>query len=135
MGYRIFLLKSEIFIKNENFEAALFALKHLNGKETCITNGVSHFAFIASVHKDSPSTLEEMLQHWRWLPEIDDAENIIALEFLGEKLGDENILFRTIAPFVRGNSYILMAGEDGKIWRWLFHDGTITFQYASIVFE
>ena len=58
---------------------------------------------------------------------------IVNLEFDGEKSGDEDILFRAIAPFVESGSFIEMRGEDGCQWRCLFHKGELHEIYPEIV--
>lgn len=45
-----------------------------------------------------------------------------ALEY-DNKLGQEELLFRNLAPFIAPGSYVRWEGEDGLRWRWEF-DGT-----------
>jgi len=46
-------------------------------------------------------------------------------QFLGEKIGDEEVLWRAIAPFVVSGGRIDMYGEDDNRWRYVFQDGAV----------
>lgn len=54
------------------------------------------------------------------------------IHFIGEKLGDEKILFQALAPFVDKGSFIEMEGEDGDLWRWTFDGQQMIEQVARI---
>jgi hypothetical protein len=58
---------------------------------------------------------------WRWYLEEDSKGNVVGIQFNGEKLGDDNILFEALGPFVQKGSFIQMQGEDGTMWRWTFN--------------
>ena len=67
--------------------------------------------------------LSEAMQIMRW--EISESsEGIDDVEFLGEKLGEDHELFKTIAPYVKAGSYIEMSGDEGTSWRWSFDGNT-----------
>lgn len=40
-----------------------------------------------------------------------------------QKIGDEELLFVTIAPVVENGSYLEMVGEDSEMWEWIWNDG------------
>ena len=54
------------------------------------------------------------------------AKKITAFE--GEKLGDDDAMFRAIAPHASGT--VTVYGEDGINWRWLLRDGRLFQQDA-----
>jgi sugar O-acyltransferase (sialic acid O-acetyltransferase NeuD family) len=54
---------------------------------------------------------------------------------LREKLGDDFIIFQSIAKFVQDGTYIEMVGEDGDKWRWLFKNGICKEIYPIITWE
>lgn len=66
--------------------------------------------------------MEEIGYHLKY-EHGDDQGDVIGIEFLGEKLGDEFIIWKVIAPYVEPNSFIEMTGYDGCKWRWVFKDG------------
>jgi len=80
-------------------------------------------------------SLIDILNAFRWTPEIDDKGDIINVNFEGEKLGDDKILFDAIAPYVESGSYIEMIGEDDSLWRWIFKNKKCTEIGATITFE
>jgi hypothetical protein len=76
-----------------------------------------------------------LLESCRWIPETDNEGNITELNCAGEKLGDEDCLFATIAPYVKSGSYIIVALDNGALWRWLFEDGAVVKQIGRPVFD
>ncbi|MEY2879274.1 MAG: hypothetical protein RLZZ15_1654 [Verrucomicrobiota bacterium] len=82
----------------------------------------------------SASSLEEALEAWRWRAQLDGAGGVAELEFLGDNLGDEDLLFRALAPYVDDGSSIVVVGEDGAIWRWHFRNGAVSRQDGVISF-
>ena len=80
-------------------------------------------------HDSSVDNLRDALEEWRW-----DYDKY-GLNFGGEKIGDDQVLFDAIAPFVKEGSYLQMQGEDGCIWRWYFDGKTCEEQNATISFE
>jgi hypothetical protein len=136
MGYSIMLLKSKFLVRNEHHNDALKSIKALSGKETTGKEGELHFMWVRSNEFIEAATLEEALYAWRWSVVLNAAGHIIGIyEFRGEKYGDEDILFKAIAPFVDQGSFIMMAGEDGVIWRWLFHGSQVQKQFGRVVFD
>ena len=82
----------------------------------------------------SAENIDDAFDDWRWAPHYSENGNINGLDFIGQKSGDDLVLFTAIAPFVEDGSYIVMTGEDGFVWRWLFKGGKITEQAGSMVF-
>ena len=128
------MLQSNIFIPRKLHGLMLEAIKRLDAANIWPDSRSQHFAFVESKAYENANSVHEAMKAWRWFVDCDDEDNIITTEFLGEKLGDEDILFEAIAPFVRDGSTIQMAGEDGKIWRWIFHQGTVQQQEGRVVF-
>lgn len=129
MGYYMSQLDTEIFISKENFAAALEAVKGLHGQETIDDGGGRHFSWVDDDFYEKES-FPEILSCWHWDAELDEAGNLVDLEFSGEKRGDDEILFNAIAPFVADNSYIRMEGEDSEKWEWLFQGGVLKNGYG-----
>ena len=70
-------------------------------------------------------SVEDALNAFGYIAENDAEDNIIGLEYNGEKLGYAEKLFEIIAPYVRSGSFIEMMGEDHSVWRWVFTDGML----------
>ena len=117
MGYYITVSESKFKIKVENLESAFKACKEkLTGQ----------YHWVDTEYTLNTNNIVEYLNEWRWCIEIEDG-NIIDIEFDGEKLGDDEELFKVLAPFVESGSYIEISGEDGDLWRWVFKDGCLYY--------
>ena len=57
-----------------------------------------------------------------------------SLYFIGEKAGDERVLFNALAPFVQPSSFIHFRGEDGECWRWVFDGAKVKCDNAVVSF-
>ena len=118
-------------IKSQNKQACLEAIKKLHGKETY----ESHFSWVDEDFYEA-KTLEKAFECWNWKIELDDkGEDVVGIYFEGKKLGDDELLFTTIAPFVESGSYIEMEGEECALWCWNFSDGKMVEKYPNIDWE
>ena len=133
MGYCISQLSGSFLIDKKNMAKALRAVKALKGKETIQDGGGRHFSYVGGDYLKA-KTLKEALADWRWNLEIDPKTGDgCDLCFDGEKGGDDEILFRAIAPFVE-HGEIEMLGEDGSHWRWLFKNKKFYEQAGRVVY-
>ena len=132
MGYCFQVVDSVFKIRKENLKKTLKAIQSLHGKETITDSSGEHFSW---VKKDfyKLKTVKEILEEWRWEPQFDGDENIEGIVFIGEKIGNDNILFETIAPLVENGSYIDCIGEDAQAWRWKFIDGKFEEKALKLV--
>ena len=135
MGYCMHVRDSMFTIKAADKERALELARGLLGKETIKDSSGRHFSWVDRRSMETAASIEEMLREWRWVPELNDDGDIIALEFEGEKLGDDLVFWQAIAPAVADGSYLEMVGEDGCIWRWWFDGETCDEQSAKVSFE
>jgi hypothetical protein len=143
MGYCVTVIECKFSILSSNFDAALSAIKSLMSNEDKMSGGSFSggkqierwFSWVATEEVIHAKTLMEALWAWRWEPALDEAGNIEYLYFQGEKWGDDDKLFRAIAPFVKCGSYVAFRGEDGLMWRFLFEGGKIKEQTAEIVWR
>ena len=83
----------------------------------------------------SSNTFSELMRKLRWEVEMDDDENVVGIEFYGEKLGDDEKLFGMLAPYVESDCFIEMQGEDGAMWRWVFDGETCEEKQAIISWD
>ena len=77
--------------------------------------------------------LEDAMAAWRWEPETDESGDIVGLSHTGEKLGDDDVLFAALAPFVETGSYIEATG-NGDAFRWRFTEGTCHVDSGRLVY-
>jgi len=83
-------------------------------------------------YHDRLQSLSDVLDCWSYQATLDAKGNIVGLEFLGEKLLEQPILWDAVAPLVREGSYLEMLGEDGARWRWVFKDEKMVEVFATI---
>ena len=130
MGYYMSQNDCDFFMKKEDKAAALKAIQALdpdNGRGGSYEPGgktESWFSWICTDEYKNATTLEEAVVAWRWELQGAVGGDVTAICFDCEKLGDDEHLFRAIAPFVREGSWIEIEGEDGR-WRWCFHGGEL----------
>lgn len=117
MGYYMEQRDSLDFtIKKKNVEGCLKALKEMAEID-------GNFSWIQNAVVRAANTITQAFKEWRWHVDLNESGDIIFIRFEGQKLGDEDCLFQTIAPFVEKGSYIEMSGEEDCVWRYNF-DGT-----------
>ena len=134
MGYCMTQRDSMFTIKAENTKEALNAIKELAGSETIEDSGGRHFSWVDNNYVNA-ETLEDALRAWRWIVEPDGNGDINYIYFNGEKLGDDEVLFNALAPFIDDDCFIEMSGEDGALWRWCFENGECKERFANISWE
>jgi hypothetical protein len=135
VGYEIIQRESHFSIAPEDCAAALAAIKALHGSEPIEDNSGRHFSFVKTEAFLRSETLADALAARRWGAEESAADgSIVSLEFLGEKHGDEDILFAALSPYVRSGSYIEVVGDDGVIWRWVFEAKAVYRVQGTVIF-
>jgi hypothetical protein len=80
------------------------------------------------------TTFEDMMKAWRW-EVICHEDGVIGIEFTGEKLGEDKVLFDAIAPYVDVESFIQIWGEDEYMWKWEFDGKECKEFQAKITWE
>lgn len=135
-------MSSEFRVRKNRHEEALDAIKSLAGSETVTKSrlpaleGPDHYAFVTTRKFVEATTFVDAMIAWRWILEEDINGDSHDPSFAGEKLGDEDILFSAIAPFVDDGCYIqVFCHDDESIWRWVFEHSQVRREYGSISFE
>lgn len=122
MGFGMRQVASYFIIRKENLPATLQAIKELHGKETVKLGPKHHFRY-ANPDFYKAETIDKIFKDWRWTPSFNEEGDLDDLQFRGEKLGDEEILFKQIAPFVEHGCDIEMTGDNDARWVWAFENG------------
>jgi len=144
MGYCMEQHGGEFFIAAEDQAKALAAAKQLfddvnsKGRGGSYSGGqktASWFSWVDTKTALNTSTLADMFDEWGWSVEEDEDGNINGLWFDRDKIGQEELLFQTIAPWVKSGSYVEMHGEDGTMWRWCWENGKCSEKYANVSWE
>lgn len=93
-------IKSEIFITKEDAGKAFDILK-----QKVLSQGeLSGWITIGEVEQSN--TLLELMTAMRWIPELNNNGNVISLTHDGFGVAEEDLLFKTIAPYVQANSFV-----------------------------
>jgi hypothetical protein len=133
MGYGMRFYEANFFIATPDKQAALHAVQKL-ALHTHLMSGVCsdadgdtrHYSWVDTAEFLAARTLEDAVAAWGWrLYMSETTEAIVDIIFENEYAGDDGVLFEALAPFVRKNSFIQMAGEDGEPWRWVFTGATV----------
>lgn len=128
MGYCITQVDGSFRMKRANQDAAFKAVKEQMGDKA--------YHWQQAGWMNNARDILAVFDEWIYQPEVDDETgDIVALEFSGEKLGDELELFKVIAPFVEKDSFLEMQGEDGSLWRWKFDGTTCKEVYAKVEWD
>ena len=146
MGYCISMIDSDFRMKAESKPAALQALKDMWDDETNMSGGSwgsggqkeqKWFAWMNNSDIQNCVTFEQAMNEWRYpvTLSVEGHGAINDIDFEGEKIGDEELMFNAIAPFVEADSYITMLGEDGEQWRYFFDGETMETLFGRTVFE
>lgn len=122
MGYCAVQLESQFEMKVEDLPKALSAILALR------LSWMNHDFY-------KINNFDDMMARWDWEVQRDDSGNVDEIEFWGEKLGDDEELFKAIAPFVKEGSFIEMSGEEGHRWRWSFDGTTCVSQEGKTTYE
>lgn len=146
MGYCVSMQLNNVVISAEKAQECLLALNTIHESPTLEANasggsyagGKKTEVFYAWVD-NPPATgfpnLVAAFGAWRYdAAELDDG-NIQIEYFNGEKWGDDEFLFRTIAPYVVPGASIEVRGDDDCVWRYRFHDGRVYEDSGEVVFE
>lgn len=142
MGYEFRVINSDWLLPKENFDEAYQSMRLLIGNETINKNylpnleGKPHFSFVDPEEFETAPDLISALNAWRW-KFFDFDDGLEEPELIGEerKLGDDQLLFSVLAPYVKQGSYIDLMGEDCKIWRWEFKDNELIRRDGKITFQ
>lgn len=137
MGYCMRQVESEFFIEFAKKQDALNTLKTMDPKTKGrgFYDGKAQWAWVSQNAVNEARTLEEALEEWGYSPSTDPEGNITDISFNAEKLGDEEHMFKVLAPFVREGSFLEMHGEDGGCWRWAFKDGKMKSVHAKVSWD
>jgi len=154
MGYYVGMEMSGMIIPADKVDDCLAAINALFSDEN-LENKAGGGTFNASFTEDTPvrerkhyswvntpkdgfKDLKSAFEEWRYEGNFDDAGNFVIEYFDGEKWGDDEILFDTIAPFIDGGEHgglITVHGEENEKWRYVFENGDMREEKGIIVWE
>ena len=141
MGYCVTIDIQNLIIPKENIQNCLNAINNLykpemiklfawggSPKEKC-------YSFTYNPENGKWDDIKEAFDSWRYETEFDENENLVIIMFEGEKWGDDEVLYNTIAPFVQNGAIITIYGEDHEQWSYQFENQEIYHCSHKIVLE
>ena len=137
MGYYMSQVDADFFIAKENFPEVIKAIHQMDfdGSWVRVPNGWHQREALTRSNFRDTTDLEEIFNCWRWEIFFDEDDNVMDISFRGEKLGDDELLFRAIAPYVRKGSFIQMNGEGTDQWRWVFNGVSCYEQHPTVIWD
>jgi hypothetical protein len=106
-----------VVIKKKNIPKAFKAIKSLAEKH-------DYLGWVDPANVRKARNFAAAMKAFRWEVYFSKKTgDTCELNFKGEKLGCERMLFDTLAPFIENHSEISMAGEENSYWKWVFWDG------------
>lgn len=119
MGYSANLTEKNFIIKEENIEDAFIHAKDFLMKYD------QKIAYVKKEDIEATNNLEELFEVFGFEIDFDKTTgHLDTIDFVWEKLGNDENLFKLIAPYIEKDSYIQWVGEDGDIWRYVFRNNT-----------
>lgn len=114
MSYRAWMDLSQVRIPRTNTQAALDAVRALMAEYTGHLEWVGRSSVMAALERGS---LIDTLRAWRYLCEAHEGFFSVT-EWTGEKLGDDELLWRALSPLCAEGGVIDGLGADGAKWLW-----------------
>lgn len=149
MGYTVMLLRGEVSIPADLHAGALEAVRMLDQRDD-LKGGWSrvvmpdgtygrrpHWSFVDTAAVAEARTLVEVLTAFRFEAVLTPDGDILGVALAGgqRSQGDEQHLWRALAPFVEPEGEMLWHGEDDRIWRWTFDGAVMQEAVGRIVFD
>jgi hypothetical protein len=149
MGYYATIEMTGVIIPKENVQKCLDAINALHSDsnlQSKASGGTSGgpavpvrerrwYAWVGNpVTDDGFISLADALRSWRHEPEQGNDGSVEIVRFMGEKWGDDETLYHTIAPFVKDGGSIACKGEDGSLWAYDFRNGKLVQLTGHIVY-
>jgi len=127
MGYCVDLQDNNFRFKKEDSENIFKALKEF-------ANNVKKLMWADEYSILHAEDIEECFEELRY-PLIENGEFYEIDYFSGEKLGDEDKIFNSIAKYIEKDTYLEFVGEDGDVFRLVFDGEKCEYKYPKIVWE
>lgn len=84
----------------------------------------------------TPEDFVDMLdQYFDWYVGVNEFGDVHTISYDGEKFGDSDVLFATLAPYVTKGSFLEVENSEGGHWRWVFDGKKLISQEARIVYD
>ena len=125
MGTVIEVKKQSFRIRAERIPEAMEVFRTFRAAHPAkagVGSGVGYdFMGIPNQELDECDTIQEVLHEFGWDAVVDPGSgDITGLEYMVDKLLDEERLFAAISPVVEKGSFVQVKSDGGGRWRWSF---------------
>lgn len=80
-------------------------------------------------------TVKALFEEWRYDCILSTKGYYLINSFSGEKLGDDEDLWKALAPLVLDGSYVKFSGEDHAQWKYIFKNGKLEEKHGRTVYD
>lgn len=116
-------VQSSFFIAKGNFDKAFKTLMHALDEKPDLCR-------MDQSYRNSKN-LEELIRQCSWGVDFDDEGNICSIEHRGTNVSEEDLLFKSLSPFVESGSFVEYTREgysNTQKHRYEFYDRKITIK-------
>lgn len=151
MGYYVDMDLREVVIPADKVEGCLAAINemHKDHNLEAYASGGSFggdsaskpvrerkwYSWVTNPPPEGFPDLKDALEAWRYEVSVLGDGSVKIEYFAGEKYGNDERLFRSIAPFVVEGATIDCRGEDGALWRFVFENGAAIEEAGYVVYS
>jgi hypothetical protein len=142
VGYYVEINVNDLHIAKENVAKALAAINALHAPDLMkkqagggCSDGTKWYSWVGNPPEGGFTDLVDAIKSWRYEAALNDDGSVEVLHFKGEKLGDCQILWAALAPFVNHKAEIFCKGEDGAQWKWTFKKNKFKEVFAQVAWE
>jgi len=134
MGYHV-TMSVDVVIPEQNIDACLQAINKLHTDENLSKHTHGGRGWVDNPKDGKFNTLQDAFSAWRYESHAATNGDVDVDNFNGERWGDDDQLFKAIAPFALRHSHIDVIGEDYCHWRYWFNDKKVEQQDGVIEYQ
>lgn len=130
MSFGITQRKADFAISRENYPAACRVLQQFFDKK----GYVEYVEHKNVIHACQDGDLAKAMFYCRWKCS-EDENGITDIEFIQSNLGSDYEIFCVISKYVQNGSYIVVEGENKRVFRWRFCNGECIEENGEFLYE
>lgn len=129
-------ISADVFIASSDTKSAFETVKSALCDEHARRGGSEKR--LSWINKDdlaATGSFAELMEECRWRPTFDELGNVTELTFIGEKLGEERLIFEFLAPFVKDGSVVEFVSDGYSTnvkHTYRFQDGKVDYESEGI---
>ena len=129
MGYYVSMDFADVVVPADKVDDCLKAINALHDDKQ-----PNHYGWVR-FREGGFKTLKKAFEAWRYDANFDDLGNLHIEYFTGEKLGDDEFFWESIAAHIESGACIDCQGEDRDFWLWDFQEGVCFNRTGKVVYD